>query len=384
LSSSQSSSRPRPYAAEAHPLARYGWDDVWQAEFDAVVPGEPGLLPGRVARVDRGLCDVITARGVLRADTALVTPRDPVRIVCTGDWAVVAHGQGAVGDLVRCLLPRRSTVIRSGASKRSEGQVLAANVDTAVIAVSLAVEPDLGRIERFLTLAWESGAVPLVVLTKADTAPDAEQIRDDVARVAPGVEVLVVSALTGAGTAELAARLGGTTVLLGQSGVGKSTLANALTGVDAMDVRAIGVDGKGRHTTTTRELLPLPGGGVLIDTPGLRGVGVMDAAAGLQQVFADIDELAGGCRFADCGHLGEPGCAVQQALDDGELSHRRLESYRKLLRENRWMASRTDARARAELSRIWRERGKLAKEAREARDRRERVSRRRQFPSAER
>ena len=341
-------------------LSRYGWDEDWTSAFAPFAA--QGLIPGRVARVDRGLCDVVTPLGTLRADTALVTPRDPVRIVCTGDWAALAEGAAEIGYQVRTLLPRRTAVIRTGASKRSEGQVLAANVDTVVIAVSLAVEPDLGRVERFLALAWESGADPLVVLTKADLAPDAELIREDVERIAPGVPVHAVSATDGTGLPALRAALGASTVLVGQSGVGKSTLANALTGVDAMDVRAIGVDGKGRHTTTTRELLTLPGGhGVLIDTPGLRGVGVMDAEAGLQQVFADVEELAAECRFADCGHDGEPGCAVQRALDEGELSFRRLDSYRKLQRENRRMAARTDARLRAEMHRVWKQRGRAAR-----------------------
>jgi ribosome biogenesis GTPase len=341
-------------------LARYGWDEGWQAAFAPFAA--QGLIPGRVVRVDRGLCDVVTPLGTLRADTALVTPRDPVRIICTGDWAVVAQGAAEVGHQVRALLPRRTAVIRSGASKRSEGQVLAANVDTVVIAVSLAVEPDLGRVERFLALAWESGATPLVVLTKADLAPDAELIREDMERIAPGVPVHAVSATGGSGLPALRAALGESTVLVGQSGVGKSTLANALVGADAMDVRAIGVDGKGRHTTTTRELLPLSDGlGVLIDTPGLRGVGVIDAEAGLQQVFADIEELASQCRFADCHHDGEPECAVQLALDEGELPFRRLESYRRLQRENRRLAARTDARLRAEMRRVWKERGRLGR-----------------------
>nr|WP_037604678.1 ribosome small subunit-dependent GTPase A [Streptacidiphilus rugosus] len=345
------------------PLASYGWDDAWQLRFASYA--EEGLVPGRVARVDRGLCDVVTADGVVRADTALVTPRDPVRIICTGDWAVVAHGAGATGAHVRALLPRRTAVVRSGASRRSEGQVLAANVDTVLIAASLAVEPDLGRIERFLALAWESGAAPLVVLTKADLAPDAEQIREDVEAVAPGVPVHAVSAATGRGVDALAAALGGSTVLLGQSGVGKSTLFNALVGEEAMSVRSIGVDGKGRHTTTTRELLPLPGGrGVLIDTPGLRGVGVMAADDGLEEVFAEIEELAGECRFADCSHESEPGCAVRQALDEGTLTFRRLDSYRKLQRENQRMAARADARVRAELRRVWKARGGTARAAR--------------------
>ncbi|MFC1443298.1 ribosome small subunit-dependent GTPase A [Streptacidiphilus sp. N1-10] len=348
----------------AHPLARYGWDELCAEQFRG--HAEAGLLPGRVVRVDRGLCEVVVADGgeavPLRADIAPVAVHDPLHYVCTGDWAAV--GPAASGPAVRALLPRRTSVVRSTSSKRSEGQVLAANVDTVVIAVSLSVEPDLGRVERFLALAWESGAQPLVVLTKADAAPDGDHIRADVERVSPGVGVLVVSALTGQGMPELAGRLPGTSALVGLSGAGKSTLANSLTGragSTAGAVRPVGGSGKGRHTTTARELLPLPGGGVLIDTPGLRGVGMFDAAQGLQQAFAEIEALARDCRFGDCGHVAEPGCGVLAALRDGRLDERRLDSYRKLRRENERIAARTDARLRAEQLRRWkaadRERG---------------------------
>ena len=343
----------------AHPLAGYGWDELCAEQFTEHAAA--GLLPGRVVRVDRGLCEVVVADRdevtPLRADIAPVAVHDPLHYVCTGDWVAVGPATAShAGHAVRALLPRRTSVVRSTSSKRSEGQVLAANVDTVVIAVSLSVEPDLGRVERFLALAWESGAQPLVVLTKADAAPDGDHIRADVERVSPGVGVLVVSALTGYGMAELTGRLPGTSALVGLSGAGKSTLANALTGRTgsaAMEVRPIGGAGKGRHTTTARELLPLPGGGVLIDTPGLRGVGMFDAAQGLQQAFAEIEALAGDCRFGDCGHVAEPGCAVLKALRDGALDQRRLDSYRKLRRENEWIASRTDARLRAEQLRRW-------------------------------
>jgi ribosome biogenesis GTPase len=160
---------------------------------------------------------------------------------------------------------------------------------------------------------------------------------------------------------------GGTTVLLGQSGAGKSTLANVLLGEDTMRVQAArDVDGKGRHTTTTRNLFALPGGGVLIDTPGLRGVGLWDAGRGVGQVFAEIEELAGDCRFHDCAHVAEPGCAVLAALESGELPERRLESYRKLLRENQYIVAKTDARARAEMRREWKRRGAEGRAAMEA------------------
>ncbi|CAL9621306.1 ribosome small subunit-dependent GTPase A [Streptomyces griseomycini] len=348
-------------------LAPYGWDDAWA---DAFAPYDAeGLLPGRVVRVDRGQCDVVTADGTLRADTAFVTPHDPLRVVCTGDWVAVEPSGNP--RYVRTYLPRRTAFVRSTSSKRSEGQILAANVDHAVVAVSLAVELDLARIERFLALAWESGAQPVVVLTKADLVPDAvtrAYLVQDVETSAPGVPVLTVSAQDGEGLDVLAAIVsGGTSVLLGQSGAGKSTLANALLGEDVMEVRATrDVDGKGRHTTTTRNLLALPGGGVLIDTPGLRGVGLWDAGTGVGQVFSEIEELAEGCRFHDCAHESEPGCAVLEAIEAGALPQRRLDSYRKLLRENQRIVAKTDARLRAEIRKDWKRKGAIGKAAMEA------------------
>jgi ribosome biogenesis GTPase len=351
-------------------LAPYGWDADWA---DAFAPyAADGLLPGRVVRVDRGQCDVVTADGVIRADTAFVTPHDPMRVVCTGDW--VAVDPDGTPRYVRAYLPRRTAFVRSTSSKRSDGQILAANVDHAVVAVSLAVELDLGRIERFLALAWESGARPVVVLTKADLVPDPVTLAHlvhDVETSAPGVPVLTVSAHDGDGLDVLTAVLGtGTSVLLGQSGAGKSTLANALKGEDVLTVQAArDVDGKGRHTTTTRNLLALPGGGVLIDTPGLRGVGLYDAETGVGQVFSEIEELAADCRFHDCAHEAEPGCAVLAALDSGDLPARRLDSYRKLKRENQWIVAKTDARVRAELRRDWKRKGAEGRAAMEAKRR---------------
>lgn len=359
-----------------HVLSPYGWDGGWAEQFSE--HADRGLVPARIVRVDRGRCDVVTAAGsvtaasaapaapaasavpaapagsgtrIVRADTGPVATRDPLLVACTGDWAALDPD----APTVRALLPRRTAFVRSTSSKRSEGQVLAANVDHTVIAVPLSAAPDPGRLERFLALAWESGAQPLVVLTKADLAGDAGHLRADAEASAPGVQVLAVSSATGEGLDVLGAVLaGGTAVLVGQSGAGKSTLANALLGEEVQAVNAIrDSDGKGRHTTTTRDLLPLPSGGVLIDTPGLRGVGLWDAESGLHRVFSEIEDLARECRFHDCSHTSEPGCAVLAAVEDGTLRHRRLDSYRKLLRENEWMASRTDARLAAERRKRW-------------------------------
>ncbi|MEU7155935.1 ribosome small subunit-dependent GTPase A [Streptomyces chrestomyceticus] len=356
-------------SASPRPLTDYGWDDGFAESF-ASFAGQ-GYVPGRVVRVDRGRVDAVVPDGdgvqTVLADTALVATGDPMRVPCTGDWAVIDLGEVGAGrdGAVRALLPRRTAFVRSTSSKRSEGQVLAANVDHAVVAVSLAVELDLGRIERFVSLAWESGAQPLVVLTKADLVDPAglAHLVADTETAAPGVQVLAVSAAAGEGLDVLAAVVaGGTSVLLGQSGAGKSTLANALLGEDVQDVRAArDRDGKGRHTTTTRDLLVLPGGGVLIDTPGLRGVGMWDADTGLARAFSDVEELAAHCRFHDCAHATEPGCAVLSAVDSGELPQRRLDSYRKLLRENERIVAKTDARLRAQIRRDWKQKQALGR-----------------------
>lgn len=371
-----------PAPSSSHPLTPYGWDEEWAAAFSPYA--EQGLVPGRVVRVDRGRCDVITADGTVRADTAFVVPRDPMRIVCTGDWVAL----DADGDprFVRTLLPRRTAFVRSTSSQRSEGQVLATNIDHIAICVSLAFELDLGRLERFLALALSSssGAAllgdgqdaghtpePIVLLTKADLVPDAATLAhlvQDVEAIAPGVQVLPVSSTTGEGLDVFGTVVsGGTSVLLGISGAGKSTLANTLLGRDVMEVRAArDVDGKGRHTTTTRNLLVLPHGGVLIDTPGLRGVGLYDAGTGVGEVFSEIAELATRCRFHDCAHEAEPGCAVLGALADGVLPERRLDSYRKLIRENQRIVAKTDARVRSEILRDWKRKGAEGRAAMQA------------------
>ncbi|MEV4383081.1 ribosome small subunit-dependent GTPase A [Streptosporangium sp. NPDC049644] len=325
-------------------LTRYGWTETLDNAF--AEHREAGLVPARIARVDRGLCDAVTESGPVRAAlTALYSP-DPLLAPCTGDWAALRPGREP--ELV-ALLPRRSAIVRSSSSRTSHGQVLAANIDTVVVAVSLATALDAARLERLLALAWDSGARPLIVLTKADLAADTDAVHAEAGELAPGVDILVTSVATGQNIDVLTASLSGTTVLLGPSGTGKSSLGNALLGDELLAIGEVRArDGKGRHTTVRRELVPLPGGGVLIDTPGLRGISLYDAADGLEQVFAEIERLARDCRFGDCSHNTEPGCAVQAAIQAGELTKRRLGSYRKLQRENAWAASRTDARLRGE------------------------------------
>ncbi|WP_405896222.1 ribosome small subunit-dependent GTPase A [Streptomyces sp. NBC_00727] len=247
--------------------------------------------------------------------------------------------------MLHAVLERRTSLVRPTASRTPQGQVLAANVDTVVVTVSLAVPLNHGRTERMIALAWASGAQPVVVLSKADQCADPRQAA---AEVAPGADVLVTSAVTGEGLDGLTAALRGTIVLLGPSGAGKSTLGNRLLGEDRLATGAVrDADGKGRHTTAWRELVPLPGGGVLLDTPGLRAIGLHDAQDGLEHTFAEIELLAQNCRFADCGHGSEPDCAVLAAVASREITRRRLDSYHRLLSENAYAASRTDARLRA-------------------------------------
>ncbi len=348
-------------------LSSLGWDDAFAHLFsnysaDPAHTPRSALgadhLPARVTRVDRGACDVLTDDGPLRvtfSGALLAAAADPVHSPCVGDWVVVRRWPDGRAT-AEAVLDRRTAFARAAVSPgTSHGQVLAANVDVAAVVEGLHPEPDLGRIERLLALAWESGAQPLVVLTKADLVPDADVLRQEVAAAAPGVQVLAVSAATGDGMGDLVPHVGEgrTLALLGPSGSGKSTLANALAGAAIMVTRQLRGDGKGRHTTVHRELIVLPGGGLVLDTPGLRSVGLTDVEVSLERVFADVEELAGECRFVDCAHVSEPGCAVLAAVASGDLPERRLESYRKLLRETRWMAMRHDARLRAQERAKW-------------------------------
>jgi ribosome biogenesis GTPase / thiamine phosphate phosphatase len=329
-------------------LEALGWTPDRDAQLAAL--DRTDLVPARVAGAHRGLFDLLTAGGPL---PARVTGRlrhaaaAPADLPAVGDWVAV----DPVGGLVHAVLPRRGAIARAAAAGRSEAQVLAANVDVALVLGSLNRDLNVRRLERMLTLAAEARAEAVVVLSKADLVPDPWARVADV-RLALGatVPVVALSVHAGTGLEALAAwlRPGATAVLLGSSGVGKTTLLNALTGGPPRRTAPVRArDDRGRHATTTRELVPLPTGAVAIDTPGLRLPRMWAQASGLETAFADIDELARDCRFADCRHDGEPGCAVAAAVADGRLPPDRLAGHAKLERERARIEDRREARRRA-------------------------------------
>jgi ribosome biogenesis GTPase len=340
-----------------HDLETLGWDAAWAEQFDPYLAD--GLVPGRVAVQHRGAWDVLAAPGELRTDIAgrlVHEAPSPADLPVVGDWVAVAPRPDESAGTIQAVLPRRTRFSRKTAFTAVEEQVLAANLDVVFIVSSLNEDLNLRRLERYLTMAWESGARPVILLTKADLHSAPEAALAEVESVAYGLPVHALSARTGDGVADVLAYLqpGVTTALLGSSGVGKSTLVNRLTGEERLLTREIRDDGRGRHTTTRRELVLLPGGGLVIDTPGLREVQLWEAEEGLEEAFDDVAELAAQCRFSDCAHETEPGCAVREALADGRLPRERWESYVKLQRELEHLERRLDKRAQSEQRKRWR------------------------------
>ena len=310
-----------------------------------------GLEPGRVVRTIRGHIWVATESGVMRVSPTgnLMSGGEPGSFPVVGDWVGVRPATETSSAMVEALLPRATCFMRRDPGKAAIAQVLAANVDVVFIVDGLDRGPNLRRIERELALAWESGARPVIVLSKSDLADDPTGAVVAVSTIAPGVDVVLESAETGEGLEELRVYASGnrTVALIGPSGVGKSTLTNGLAGGDLQSVGAVrAFDGKGRHTTVTRELVPLPGGGALLDTPGLRAFAMWDDEDGVDTTFSEISGLAAGCRFDDCSHETEPGCAVRAALDAGSLDPARYDAFIALRRESEFHSLESDARAR--------------------------------------
>jgi ribosome biogenesis GTPase len=345
-------------------LTAYGWREELQHDFAPFAAA--GLEPGRIIIQQRGGYRLATRQGEIdaRATGTLLKGSTDEERPAAGDWVAFEPRPGETTALVRAVLPRRTAFIRRASGKHGGAQVVAANVDVAFLVTSLNADLNLRRLERYLATAHESGAQPVVVLTKADLAEDVGAAVADVEAISLGAPVLAVSARTGQGLDAFAAWLapGRTAVLLGSSGAGKSTLVNALSGAERMATAEIREDdARGRHTTTHRELILLPSGGLILDTPGMRELGLWDAEAGVSTAFDDVAALAAKCRFSDCRHQGEPGCAVREAIENGALPQGRLAAYEKLQAELAFEHRRTDPRAERENRKLWASRHKTAR-----------------------
>lgn len=342
----------RPHTYDLDSL---GWTPALAAAFEP--HAGDGLVAGRVGGEHRGRFVVFLERGERLAEpSGRLRRSDPGEWPGVGDWVACRLPRGDGPTVIASVLPRTTAFRRDAAdlARRGatgvRGQVVAANVDLVVVMTSLVGDLSLRRLERYLASAWSSGAQPAIVLTKTDLCGDIASPVAEVERIALGVPILAVSNLTGEGVDSVAALVepGRTAVLVGSSGVGKSSLLNRLAGAELQAVRDVRSDGRGRHTTTHRELFLLPRGGLVLDTPGMRALALWDAADGLGEAFDDIERLAARCRFADCAHAGEPGCAIRTALESGALDRGRFESHRRLEREAAFQERRHDKLARSD------------------------------------
>ena len=338
-------------------LDELGWNDRFASAFDDLADAE--LQPGRLA-ADYSTKFLVQLAGAAPLAT-LGNALRGARQVAVGDWVAIRHTPGSTE--IRAVLPRQSAITREAPGAETAQQVIAANVDLIFIATSADSDFNLRRIERLLTVAYQSGAAPVIVLTKVDLK-NPDPFEAELATIATGVPVVAVSGRTGAGIEAVRLHLshGKTAVLVGSSGVGKSTLINRLVGEEVLRTADVHKSGQGRHTTSHRQLLKVPGGGLIIDTPGLREIQLWAGAEALAEVFEDIEALALGCRFTDCRHETEPGCAVIAALEGGTLDASRFASYRKLQRELRAIEVKADVRLQIEERRKWKAIHKSAKQ----------------------
>jgi len=324
-------------------LKSYGWNQYWDEKMKSC----GGLLPGRITSVDRGLFTAATPEGEFPAKTS-----GKYRLLCdsgnalwpvVGDFAALSLQGGQ--HMIEAVLERKSFLKRKEASSIVGTQAMAANIDIVLIATSLNRDYNTAKLERYLAVAWDSGASPVIALTKSDLCGDIHAVMESIEAVAFGVPVRAVCALTGEGIDELLGCIprGSTAVCIGSSGVGKSTLLNTLMGAEVMHTSEIREDdARGRHTTTKRQMFVLPGGQIFIDTPGMRELGLADGQdAGLSSAFSDIEDLARQCRFSDCRHESEPGCAVKAAIESGDVPEERLSNWRKLQKELAYLERKT-------------------------------------------
>ncbi len=343
-------------------LEELGWDAFFAEAFEPYQ--QDNLIPARVSARHHGPCELFTELGPMGGlPSGKLTDEE---LPAVGDWVAVRPVPGEKKAVIEAVLPRRTAFTRKETLKRTVMQVVAANVDTVFVVTAFGFDLNPRRMERYLTAAWDSGASPVIVVNKRDVADDPDEELLEIEPVRMGVPIHAVSAITGDGLEALDQylSLGCTIALLGSSGVGKSTLVNRFAGRELLATGEIRSDGRGRHTTSHRELVPLPSGAVLLDTPGMRELQLWAGEEVLDTTFGEISELAAGCRFADCTHEHEPGCEVRRALEDGTLSQERYASFRKLQRELRALEIRKDNRLRSEARK---ERARFARSQRKSR-----------------
>ncbi len=318
-------------------MKKYGLTE----RFATLATMYPELCVGRIISQDKGLYQMVSEQGIKLAEVSGKFRYNAEKVSdypAVGDFVIVDWNEEGGNAIIHHILHRKSSIMRKAAGNANREQVIATNIDTIFLCMSLNNDFNIRRLERYLSIAWDSGATPVVVLTKSDLCTDLEDKLLDVSSVAFGVDILVTTTIEESGFDEIKPYIcdGKTVAFIGSSGVGKSTLINCLLGEHKMDTNGLRDDDKGRHTTTHRELILLPDGGMVIDTPGMRELGMMDSEAGIGQTFEDIEMLAQQCRFSDCSHSTEPGCAVKQALENGQLAEERWQSYLKLKLENEY------------------------------------------------